>query len=52
MTIVKARLRLEGSKRCIEGVMLVDTGASVTIVDEEVADRIGIARVNLKLNTY
>jgi len=49
LTIVKARLRLEGSKSYSEGFTLVDTGASVTIVDREVANRIGVIYVKRTL---
>lgn len=45
MTMVKARLRLEGLKGVLEGFVLVDTGASVTIIDEGVADKVGVTRV-------
>ncbi len=49
MAIVRARLRLEGMKGNSEGVALVDTGASVTIVDREVADRVGVNYVKRTL---
>ncbi|KPV61713.1 MAG: hypothetical protein AOA66_1683 [Candidatus Bathyarchaeota archaeon BA2] len=49
LTIVKARLRLEGSKEYSEGIILVDTGASVTIVDKEVVDKVGVTHVKRTL---
>jgi predicted aspartyl protease len=45
LTIVRARLRLEGSKEYSEGIILVDTGASVTVVDREMADKVGVTYV-------
>jgi predicted aspartyl protease len=42
LTIVKAAFRLEGLKERVEDKALVDTGASVTIVDKSVADMIGV----------
>lgn len=42
MDIVRAELRLEGSKGYSEGIMLVDTVASVTIVDKKVVDKVGV----------
>lgn len=42
MTVVKADIRLEGSRGSIEGELLVDTGASITVIDLEVAERLGI----------
>lgn len=49
MTIVKARLRLEGSREHSEGVALVDTGASVTIVDKGEANKVGVIYVERTL---
>jgi len=49
LTIVKARLRLEGTREYSEGVTLVDTGASVTIVDKEVADKVGVIYIKRTL---
>jgi len=49
LTIVKARLRLEGMRECVEGVSLVDMGASVTIIDRDVADKIGVTYVKRTL---
>jgi len=45
LTIVKARLRLQGSREHSDGTALVDTGASVTIVDRDLADKIGVTYV-------
>ena len=45
LTIVKAKLRLEGLEEHSEGIALVDTGASVTLVDREVADKVGVTPV-------
>lgn len=42
MTIVKANLRLEGTKKQSEGIALIDTGAFVTIIDRDVADKVGV----------
>jgi len=45
LAIVKAKLRLEGLEDHSEGIALVDTGASVTSVDREVANKVGITPV-------
>jgi len=42
LTIIKARLRLQGSREDSEDTALVDTGASITIIDRELADKIGV----------
>ena len=49
MTIVKARLRVEGSRGYSEGIALVDTGASVTIIDRDVADKVDVTYVKRTL---
>jgi len=49
LAIVKARLRLEGSRDYSEGFVLVDTGASVTIIDREIANKVGIINTKRKL---
>jgi len=41
MAIVKATVRVEGPRGFIEGVALVDTGASLTLLDKGIADRVG-----------
>jgi len=49
LTIVKARLRVEGSRGYSEGIALVDTGASVTIIDRDVADKVDVTYVKRTL---
>ncbi len=49
MTIVKARLRLEGSRGQVEDIILVDTGASLTIVDKKVANTVGVIHLKRTL---
>jgi len=49
LTIVKAKLRLEGLQEHSEGIALVDTGASVTLVDREAADKVGVTHVKRTL---
>jgi len=49
LTIVKARLRLEGLKEGSEDMVLVDTGASITVVDRDMADKVGVIYVNRTL---
>jgi len=49
LTIVRARLKLQGSTERMEDTALVDTGASVTIVDKDVADKIGVTYVKRTL---
>jgi len=40
--IVKARVRLKGSKGSKEYITMVDTGAAMTVVDRKSADSIGV----------
>jgi len=49
LTVVRANISLLGSKEHLEGIALVDTGASVTIIDRDVADKVGITRVKRTL---
>lgn len=49
MIIIKAKLKLEGSIRQSEGMAVVDTGASVTVVDKDVADMVGVTYVKRTL---
>lgn len=44
MALVKARVRAEGPQGTLEGVALVDTGASITLLDERAALEIGVRR--------
>lgn len=48
MTIVRARVRVEGFEKAREGMALVDTGASVTILDRGVAEDIGVEITKMK----
>ncbi len=47
--LLKANLRLEGSKERLEGIALVDNGASVTVIDKDIADKVGITYVKRTL---
>ncbi len=49
MTIVSANLRLEGTKEHSEGIALIDTGASVTLIDRDVADKVGVTHLRRTL---
>jgi len=49
LTIVRARFKLEGSKEQVEDVALVDTGASVTIVDKHIADEVDVTYIKRML---
>ena len=49
MTIVRANLRLEGTKEHSEGTALIDTGASVTLIDRDVADKVGVTHLRRTL---
>ncbi len=49
MTIVKARVKAIGFKHSIEGIALVDTGASLTLIDRDVADDIGVKYLKRKI---
>ncbi|RLE56661.1 MAG: hypothetical protein DRJ40_05070 [Thermoprotei archaeon] len=40
--IIKARVVIKGSRRVTEGNVLVDTGATYSIIDEELANEIGV----------
>lgn len=42
MTMVKASIKIVGSRSSAQGIALVDTGASLTLVDEEVANEVGV----------
>jgi len=47
--LVKADFRVIGSRESIEGVALVDTGASLTMLDRGVADGIGVKYVGRRV---
>lgn len=47
--LVKARFRIVGFKSFVEGVALVDTGATFTILDKSVADTIGVRYIGKKI---
>jgi len=49
LTIVRANLRLEGTKEHSEGTALIDTGASVTLIDRDVADKVGVTHLRRTL---
>jgi len=42
MTLVKAPIKLHGDRNSVDGMALVDTGSSMTVLDREVADKIGV----------
>ena len=49
MTIVKAKVKAIGPRRSVEGLALVDTGSSLTLIDREVADSIGVKHLGRKV---
>ena len=49
MTVVRANIGLQGSKEHLEGIALVDTGASVTIIDRDMAEKVGVTLVKRTL---
>jgi len=49
LTIVRANLRLEGAKEHSEGTALIDTSASVTLIDRDVADKVGVTHLRRTL---
>ncbi len=42
MTMVKAEVRLKGSKHSYSSIALVDTGARMTLIDKALADHLGV----------
>jgi len=49
VVLVKANVSVAGTKGSVGGVALVDTGASVTLLDEDAADKLGVKRVGRRL---
>jgi predicted aspartyl protease len=49
LVLVKANVSAAGAKGCVSGVALVDTGAAVTLLDEDTADKLGVKRVGRRL---
>jgi len=49
LTVVRANIGLQGSKEHLEGIALVDTGASVTIIDRDMAEKVGVTLVKRTL---
>jgi len=49
MTVVKARVRAVGFRGGVEGVVLVNTGASLTLLDMEVAKAIRVKSVGRRV---
>lgn len=54
MGLTRARFKLKGLKDEDEGVALVDTGATFTILDSELGERLGVeyTEVPIKLTTF
>lgn len=53
MGFTRAKFRVSGDKDCIEGAAIVDTGSSMSIIDEKSAERLGLRRTErtIKLTT-
>ncbi|RLF21456.1 MAG: hypothetical protein DRN15_11150 [Thermoprotei archaeon] len=49
MGFAKAHFRIKGMEGSLEGLALVDTGAWYTVIDEEVAGRIGVEYTGLEV---
>ena len=49
MVLVKARVRIEGLKRHYSSIALVDTGARMTLIDEDLASKLGVQYTGRKL---
>jgi len=49
MGFVKAKFKVVGERREIEGEAIVDTGAWYTVIDEELADYLGVEYTGLTL---
>jgi len=47
--LVKARFKVIGSRGSVEGIALVDTGASFTMLDREVADSVGVKYIGRRV---
>lgn len=45
----KAKFKISGSKGSVEGNALVDSGAWYTVIDEEIAERIGVRYTGLTI---
>ncbi len=53
MGFAKAKFKIVGAEESIEGVAIVDTGSLMSIIDEEVAEKLGLKRTGrtVKLTT-
>ena len=50
VVLVKARVRVEGSRQRYACVALVDTGARMTLIDEVLADKLGVEYTGRRLD--
>ena len=46
MVLVKARVKIFGFRNSVEDLTFVDTGSTLTLIDEEIANYIGIKFLN------
>ena len=53
MGFTRAKFRVSGDRDCIEGIAIVDTGSSLSIIDENIAEKLGLkpTKRTIKLTT-
>ena len=53
MGFTRAKFRVSGDRDCIEGIAIVDTGSLLSIIDENIAEKLGLkpTKRTIKLTT-